>query len=327
MNLLIISKIFKPHKVLLDWIDKDRLVWSTLSMNPNAVDMFESNKDKLIMSRVVLLKEAIGFIEKNVDMLNKDDWDALCENPAAIELLKRNPERININRICANVNGTEILKRYIDEHDIFDTRLEIVKLCMNPSVTDILNMIYDDTNTDEENIIISQKYFELLLGNPNMMKINIIKNNLEFLMYMNIDVSCLFENTNEELKDIMLNNVDLAVKQRRFRSMSMCIFAEEIYIDILKIFDKDGVLIDPDREYMVDWTSLCKNKNAIRLIRNNLEKVDWRWLSSNPSAIDLIKDDKANINWAFLSLNPSIFKDSYDRYIEYIDVIDMIFTR
>lgn len=327
MNSLLITRIFKPYKELREWIDESKLVWSTLSMNPNAVHMFEKNKDKLNMCRVVRMKEAMGFIESNLDLLYSREWACLCENPAAIALLERYPERVNISKLCSNPNGKEILDRYIQERDIYDPNIDIMQLCTNPGAVDMLNRIYSDENDDsEENIIISQVYFELLLKNPNVMSINIVKNNFEFLMYMNIDVSGLFENSNKDLKDLMLQYIDIAVKQKRSRSMSLCMFAEEIYIDRLHIFDEEGNLIDPDREHLVDWTSLCKNRNAIRLLKNNLDKVDWKWLSINPAAIGIIKENMDRVNWTFLSGNPEIFRDCYDIYYRYVDIIDMILS-
>jgi len=35
------------RKVLLDWIDIEWLSWDALSVNPNAMDLFENNQDKI----------------------------------------------------------------------------------------------------------------------------------------------------------------------------------------------------------------------------------------------------------------------------------------
>jgi hypothetical protein len=54
---------------------------------------------------------------------------------------------------------------------------------------------------------------------------------------------------------------------------------------------------------------LSSNKNAIKILENNLDKVDWCNLSSNKNAIKLIENNLDKVNWCNLSGNPSIFED------------------
>ena len=48
---------------LVHWIDVDKIEWSWLSMNPNAIELLKENTDKI-------------------------DWVRLSQNPNAIELLR-----------------------------------------------------------------------------------------------------------------------------------------------------------------------------------------------------------------------------------------------
>ena len=66
-----------PYK-LLDWIDVTKLIYRTLSKNPNAKNLLEKNP--LYSSHT-----------------NKIDWDSLSENtaPWATYLLEQHPEKIN----------------------------------------------------------------------------------------------------------------------------------------------------------------------------------------------------------------------------------------
>jgi len=64
------SEILPTKYVLLDWIDKNTLNWTTLYRNPNAIDLLENNQHKI-------------------------DWAFLASNPNAIHLLKNNNIDIN----------------------------------------------------------------------------------------------------------------------------------------------------------------------------------------------------------------------------------------
>ena len=59
----------KPIYKLLDWIDIDKINWSYLSQNKNAIELLKLNKDKI-------------------------DWYYLTENENAIDLLKENQDKI-----------------------------------------------------------------------------------------------------------------------------------------------------------------------------------------------------------------------------------------
>lgn len=322
MNLIIIKKLFRPYKRVNDWIDSSKLKWSTLSLNPNAIDIFKGNEDKLVLERVVKLENAINFIESNLNLLDDKAWINLNKNPKAIDILKRHPEKINITKLCKNPNGVDIIRSYIQKNDILDVKIDFLQLHMNPNAIDLLNKYYD-TNTN--NCFVVEPYMELMLGNPKVLEINIMNDNLEFLLDMDINVSYLFRNKNPELKNIIITNIDKAIYQRDFRSLSASIFVEEIYIMNLNIFDINGNIIDKDNEYMIDWKEISRNKNAFKLIEKNLDKIDWMYLSGNPCAINIIRENMDKINWAFLSSNPNIFEESWERYIKnYTTIIDII---
>ena len=62
---------------LLDWIDKDKLDWTQLSKNVNAIQMLK---------------------EKPLQI----DWTQLSKNAEAITLLKENPLKINWHGLSLN---------------------------------------------------------------------------------------------------------------------------------------------------------------------------------------------------------------------------------
>lgn len=44
---LVVTYITKSKMKLLDWIPLDKLNWSFLSFNPNAINLLEENQDKI----------------------------------------------------------------------------------------------------------------------------------------------------------------------------------------------------------------------------------------------------------------------------------------
>lgn len=56
------------------WIRYDKIEWSLLCLNPNAIDFLMKNQDKIF-------------------------WSYLSTNPNAIELIKANPEKIYWDKI------------------------------------------------------------------------------------------------------------------------------------------------------------------------------------------------------------------------------------
>ena len=66
-----------PLDELRPWINPDKIIWSWLSDNPNAIPMLEKNPDKI-------------------------NWYILSENPNAIHLLEKNQNKINWCRLSKN---------------------------------------------------------------------------------------------------------------------------------------------------------------------------------------------------------------------------------
>ena len=86
----------KDFFVLKEWINKEKLDWSGLSLNPCAIRLLEQNQEKI-------------------------DWRNLNQNPNAINLLIKNPKRIDLQYFDQNPNEYAIrrllgkpLKKYND---------------------------------------------------------------------------------------------------------------------------------------------------------------------------------------------------------------------
>jgi len=140
------AEILPTKYVLLDCINKDKLDWSQLSANPNAIDLLLENKDKIYWyllcnnpSAINLIKERIKYEnsltkEEYNDLYFKDklNWNNLSTNPNAIELLKTQIkyennlsedgldnlnkwQKINWQFLSANPNAIDLLKENQDK--------------------------------------------------------------------------------------------------------------------------------------------------------------------------------------------------------------------
>ena len=70
---------------LRDWIDINKLSFSYLSLNPNAIELLKKNHDKI-------------------------NWDLLSYNPNAIYLLEQYPENIVWKNLSYNPNAVHLLR-------------------------------------------------------------------------------------------------------------------------------------------------------------------------------------------------------------------------
>jgi len=52
---------------LLDWIDKSKISWSNLSLNPNAIKLLRENPDKIFWLNLSFNKNAIQLLIENKD--------------------------------------------------------------------------------------------------------------------------------------------------------------------------------------------------------------------------------------------------------------------
>ena len=99
---------FFPTKyVLKDFIPLEKIDWSGLSSNPNAIDLLrEKMNNENELSQEVLNK---------VNIEDKINWNGLSGNPYAIELLKANPDKIDWEMLSENPNAIDLLKANYDK--------------------------------------------------------------------------------------------------------------------------------------------------------------------------------------------------------------------
>ena len=103
-----------PNAIDVLKANKDKIDWSNLSKNANAIDLLNVNKDKIDWSNLSKNPNAIDLLKANED---KIDWSNLSKNPNAIDLLKANEDKIDWSNLSKNPNAIELLEKNKDKID------------------------------------------------------------------------------------------------------------------------------------------------------------------------------------------------------------------
>ena len=141
------AEILPTKYVLLDWIDKDKLYWTFLSLNLNAIDLLEDR----IEYETSLTKEQYIYLNNNQE---KIDWDFLSSNPNAIKLLEKNQNEIYWSCLSSNPNAINLLKDRIKyeksltdaQFNRLENKINWKSLSENPNAIDLLKENQDKIN-------------------------------------------------------------------------------------------------------------------------------------------------------------------------------------
>ena len=116
------------HYKLKEFIDKNNLICDNLSMNPNAISLFEKTQEKINWTYLSKNPNAISLLEKNID---KIDWETLSSNPNAISLLEKNIDKINWD--CLSISSTIFVFDYQKIEEICNIyKEELMQKCFHP---------------------------------------------------------------------------------------------------------------------------------------------------------------------------------------------------
>lgn len=93
--------------------------------------------------------------------------------------------------------------------------------------------------------------------------------------------------------------------------------------------NKNAIKLIKDNLDKIDWSQLSLNENAIELLEENLDKIDWNYLNMNKKGIEIIKlnVDKMNIINLLLNENEEsmlIIKEHIDRIYNHIYIKDYL---
>lgn len=230
------------HKVLLDWIDVDKLDWSNLSKNINATDLLKCYIDKIDWIELSGNCNAIDLIKNNLD---KICWKRLSENINAISLIKNNLDKICWSKLSRNRSAIHILKCHMD-------KIDWSELSQNEMAISLLEnrVKYERYLSDVEylNLPYNKKINWFLLAN-NKAATKMLENNLdtsEFNSLMfNQYIVYILEN------EIVYSYDDIMFLDYYFNKQNWQLLSKK----------SDNIILLKDNIDKLCWTSLSANPN------------------------------------------------------------------
>ena len=133
--------------------DTEKINWSSLSENPEAIKLLKENKYKIIWlnlssnhspKAIKLLKDQVEYENglskaQYAKLSNKISWRFLSSNPIAIDILAANKDKIKWEALSNNPKAIDILNANQDN-------IDWVVLSGNPDAIDILEANQDKIN-------------------------------------------------------------------------------------------------------------------------------------------------------------------------------------
>jgi len=248
----------RPVWKLKDWIDLEKLDWSQLSLNPNAIKLLEENLDKI-------------------------HWCQLSKNTNGIELLLKNFDKIHLQNFAQNDKLPEIFDDLINKINWLDY---VITLSKNKKsyeifkkhkdyfkIKNLINCFYDETITNiKYNQSMSMNANELLKNiddidwkgfSANPTAIDFLEKNQDKINWNNLSLNPNAIKLLEENRD-KINWFNLNLNESN---------------EAIEVLEKN-----PDK---IIWKLLATNPYAIDLLEKNQDKIDWFCLSKNPAIFDL----------------------------------------
>jgi hypothetical protein len=207
--------------------DYKKLDWKNLSANPGTVELLKQYRRNIKWDRlsentnleaIELLKEKIekeskmkeSQLEKLKDE-DKIDWNQLCLNAGAIEIIKANPKKINWQYLSKNPNpeAIELLKNKVEEENKMTGRklINVFKeryidwdvLSLNPAAIEILeenpkNILWKHLSENKNAVELLKKYpdnidWNGLSLNPNPAAIELLEKNLAKINWIELSAN------------------------------------------------------------------------------------------------------------------------------------------
>jgi len=297
-------KIMNNYYESYDYLTKNYIDWKQLSSNRYiSINFYSKNIDKINWSELSANPNAISLLKK---YKNKIDYNRLLENENAIDMIEQNLDKItDITYLGLNKNAIHLIDKYFN---IIYKNDKEYKFLNNE------NIIFCKKFRKK-----ALKYSGLFVTDKNINRnkwCNIFNNkNIHILLEKYIKYidwkSIQYE---YGIKMPLLNNkyaypfIIKHYKKIDWNHLSYCECPEIIEI-LKKNIDK------------INWFELSSNQSneAIKLFYNNIDKINWKKLSNNncDEAIKLIKKypDKISFQDTYLNNNIEIMELYYKYYM------------
>lgn len=215
--------------------------WNILSENYYAVDIILNNIDKCKL--IFLCKnenpKIIEYLEKNIDKFSHNEWVNICYNKNAINIIKNNLNTIInelknhfnieligvIRQLCSNENSYDIIINYIDIFDMYCW----YALTMSNS-KNFIKLI--DDNFDNIITIYSFKLYTNEYAYDILKKYNLLEiKSLNILQYMSLN-SC------DEIINIVENHLKENPEEYIYSEEYLCKNKNPKVLNIIKKYSK-----------------------------------------------------------------------------------------
>ena len=312
---------------LREWIPFEKINFKNLSKNKNAISILEKNKDKINWSFLSMNPEAIHMFTEINNIFSSEiyfeiiknmgfiDWFRFCDNPNCVNwieiLLEKNYFGYMNSEWCflsrnTNPEAINILNK-------FPKKINWYWLSKNPNAIDILEKNPD--KIDWKHLSLNPNAIPLLEQNPDKIDWN--------LLSMNPNAIPLLEKNPDKIvwKSLAKNpNAIPMLENHLFNNIEIYYWYEAIYLECLAM--------NPNPEIVpLFYRFLNENYNWIDpdSMEEKMKKIDRNTLfnlannKNNPGAIKIIEDivyllgidyliTKMNDEfWNVLSENPHIF--------------------
>jgi hypothetical protein len=257
--------LFSTTYVLKDWISSDwRLIykinWTTLSRNPNAIDMLKENPKKIDWVWLSANPNAIELLKTKSENIY---WPHLSMNPSAIELLKAKRGKIDWNYLSKNPNpeAIEMLKKNPKKID-----WEYLSENTSSKVIELIGekiKLENNLNKDQLDDLPDSKKISWKVLSANPIAIELLKRNRSKIDWKELSA-------NPNAIELLQANQE-KINWPRLSSNPKA-------IELLK-----------RNKGKINWPILSANPNAIELLKINPKKIDWEYASMNPAIFEVNK--------------------------------------
>ena len=276
----------------------------------------------------------------NFDNLTEEVKIKLTYNSAAINIIKKHQEKINMNSLCFNEHPdiVYILEKNLHKIDTYYLRHN-KEAMLNEN---ICNYIIDNYKNIDEILCCSgditvKEFLQNILIDNDTLGYELDEYNWYYLCYnthplaiklieQNIHIINTLENRSECWLNLCGNNSAIHIIEKNINtiisldngSRAECFFYILSNPSMIHIIEKNIDILNllDDKQ----WDYIFENSTDIELIEKNFDKIKWTHLSANKSAIHLIEKNLFKISVSIYQ-NPNIFELDSKKYKNDMDLM------